>query len=108
MSLFQNNSDQKFIWPETKNPIILIVKRFGGYSIILLMGAIYLSNQLGVKSQWPVLIVFNLFLFSMAWLCLQQRLKVYKLAGWVIIFCGIWFILMDLFPNIFTITPWWY
>jgi len=43
----------------------------------------------------------------MAWLFLQQKLKVYKLLGWVVVFVAVWMTLVELFPDIFAITPWW-
>ncbi|MDO8341406.1 MAG: hypothetical protein Q7T59_05530 [Candidatus Woesebacteria bacterium] len=102
-----NRVIERFKWPETKNPIINIVKLLGRSSIFIFMGLIYLFDRLDVKSKLPLLIIFYIFLLNMAWLFFQQRLKVYKLCGYVIIFSMIWFILMDLFPDKFAITPWW-
>ncbi|OGE62548.1 hypothetical protein A2967_01880 [Candidatus Daviesbacteria bacterium RIFCSPLOWO2_01_FULL_41_32] len=103
----RDNSDQKFRWPETKNPILIIVRFFGKFSILLLIGAVYLFNKLGIKSELPFLIIMNFFLLSMAWLFLQQKLKVYKILGWVVVFSTIYMSLAKLFPDVFAITPWW-
>lgn len=103
----QNNQTQKFKWPQTKNPIIFIVRKFGGSTIFILLGTIYLLNRLGIKSNIPFLVIADLFLFSMAYLFMQQELKVYKLLGWVIVFATVLMNLSELFPVIFTIIPWW-
>lgn len=98
---------QNFLWPKTKNPIIVAVHLLGKYSIFLLLGAMYVSNKLGIKSKAPFIIFATLFLINMGWLFLQQKLKVYKILGWVVILSAIWMILIELFPNVFTFTLWW-
>jgi len=103
----RDNSDQKFRWPETKNPVLIIVRLLGRSTIFLLLGVMYLIERWDIKSKFPFLIIFNFFLLSMAWLFLQQRLKVYKLLGWVIVFIAVWMTLIEFFPDIFAITPWW-
>lgn len=99
-----NNSEQKFIWPETNNPIIKVVRMFGRSSIFIFLILAYLSNRY-LKTKVPFLIIFDCFLLSMSWIFLQQKLKVYKILGWTIVFVAIWTTLVEL--NVFAITPWW-
>lgn len=103
-----SGAPEKFYWPKTKNPVIIIVRLLGKSSIFLLLGLVYVSNKLGINSKIPFIIIVTFFLISMGWLFLQQKLKVYKLLGWVVILSSIWMFLMELFPSIFTFTPWWY
>lgn len=101
----KESSNQKFVWPETKNPILIVVRFLGRSTIFLFLMVVYLSNKWGTKL--PALIIADLFFISMAWLFLQQKLKVYKLLGWVIVFGAVWLTLVEFFPNTFAITPWW-
>lgn len=107
MSIFTaENPDQKFVWPKTKNPILKVVRLFGSSSIFFLLVLVYLSNRF-LTTKIPFFIIFDFFLMSMAWLFIQQKMKVYKLLGWVIIFCGAWLTLVEFFQSEFAITPWW-
>jgi hypothetical protein len=103
----ENSSDQRFRWPKTKNPILIIVRLLGRSTVFLMLGVMYLIERWKIESKFPFLIFFNFFLLSLAWLFLQQKLKVYKLLGWVVVFVAVWITLIEFFPDIFAITPWW-
>lgn len=96
--------NQRFVWPETNNPILNVVRLFGRSSIFILAFSAYLSNKY-LKTKIPFLIFFNIFLLSLAWVFIQQKMKVYRLLGWTVIFASIWMTLVEL--NILAITPWW-
>lgn len=100
----KNNSDQKFRWPETKNPALIIIKLLGRSTIFLVIAAVYVVNQFGTIAKILFWVIFNFFLLSMGWVFLQQKLKVYKLLGWAVIFSSIWLTLVELFPDMFAIT----
>lgn len=81
----------RFEFPETKNPFLSLIRRFGKYSvyiIIFLIIIIYKVFNINSKSYLGDLIFVFLFaplFISLGWLFLKQKLWAYKFAGWGII-----------------------
>lgn len=93
-----------FNWPKTKNPLLWLVRLFGRSTLFIVLGLIYIFQRLGITSKLPILIIFTLLFFSLGWVCMQQELKVYRILGWVVIGSTIFMLLVELFPETFSIT----
>jgi hypothetical protein len=90
-----------FKWPESKNPVIWLVRHFGKSALLILLIALYFYHQLGIKAKWPEIIFLSSFMISLGWLFLKQELKVYQFLGWTIIFSTLFWAVAELFPTLF-------
>lgn len=77
----------RFQFPETKNPFIFLVRRFGKFSfyiILFLIAGIFTLFKINPHSDLGNFIFLFLFGFvfaSLAWLFLKQKSGAYKFAG---------------------------
>ena len=104
----------RFEFPETKNPFVFLIRRFGKssfYIVIFLIIGIFTLFKINPHSDlgnFIFLFLFGFVFISLGWLFLKQKSKAYKFAGIGTILAYIliilFYILSLFFPNFRPIT----